>query len=260
MVIDRTMEDVASRSGENLAPDATPVVHLHFQNTEALSEDTFQEALQILSADERERCDRLHFKDSRRDFVAAHALLRRSLSAYTARHSPPETWGFETGLRGKPALSQMSTANEVIEFNLSHTRGSVACAISSVRVGVDLERLNPETNFLEIAERFFHAKETSALRALPLHEAAIRFIELWTLKEALLKGLGLGISEELRETLFDIKDSGPVCIQAPAGVRPDCWKFAILAPDKDLRLAIAVESAKPPRLFQNSVETFPFVT
>jgi len=117
MVIDRTVEDVASRSGDNLAPEATPVVHLHLQNTEALSEDTFQEALQILSADERERCDRLHFKDSRRDFVAAHALLRRSLSAYTARHSPPETWSFETGLRGKPALSQMSTANEVIEFN-----------------------------------------------------------------------------------------------------------------------------------------------
>jgi 4'-phosphopantetheinyl transferase len=252
MVINMTMEDVAGRSRSTL-DTGIPIVHLHSQSTEALSEAALHDAARILSTEECERCDRLRFKESRRDFVAAHALLRRSLSAYSPRHAP-EGWSFETGPMGKPALIRVSTANELIEFNLSHTRGFVACSISSVRVGLDVERINPETKYFEIAERFFHAKEISALRTLPPHDGAIRFIELWTLKEALLKGLGLGISEELRDTSFDIQDSGPVCIQAPAGVRPDCWKFAVLAPDKDLRLAIAVESVKLPRLFQNGVE------
>jgi 4'-phosphopantetheinyl transferase len=259
MVIDRTTEDTVSQSCGKLDSNAVPIVRLYSQNTEALPEDAFHDAVQILSTAERERCDRLRFQESRRDFVAAHALLRRSLSAYT-RHRSPEAWDFETGLRGKPALSRTSTATELIEFNLSHTRGFVACAISSVRVGLDVERIHPETKSVEIAERFFHARETSALKALPPHDCAIRFIELWTLKEALLKGLGLGISEELREPSFDIEDSGPVCIRTPAGVERECWVFAVLAPEKDLRLAIAVESVTPPRLFHNGLEINAFPT
>jgi 4'-phosphopantetheinyl transferase len=256
MGIDRTLEKIADKS--RTTPDRNiPTVHLYSQNTEALSEDTFHDSMRILSEEERERCDRLRFKEDRRDFVAAHALLRRSLSAYLPRRLPEE-WGFETGPRGKPALSRAPVAEEVIEFNLSHTRGFVACAISSVRVGLDVERIHPETKFIEIAEHFFHSEETSTLKTLSPHEAAVRFIELWTLKEALLKGLGIGISEQLQKTLVDIKDSGPICIQAPAGVKPDGWKFAILAPEKNLRLAVAVESVNPPRIFQNGLELFPF--
>jgi phosphopantetheine--protein transferase-like protein len=252
MLVDSTMVNLAGRFQSTVDPKIR-VVHLHSQRTEALSKDALHHAEEILSTEERERCSRLHFRESRRDFIAAHALLRRSLSAYSPRHAPA-LWSFEAGPMGKPSLSRMSNANEPIEFNLSHTRGFVACSISSVRVGLDVERINPETQYLEIAEHFFHANEISALRTLPSHDGAIRFIELWTLKEALLKGLGLGISEELRETLFDIQDSGPVCIQAPGDVRPDSWKFAVLAPDKDLRLALAVESLEPPCVFQNGIE------
>jgi 4'-phosphopantetheinyl transferase len=255
MVIDRTLGRIASKSRTTLDRNI-PTVHLYSQNTEALSEDTFHDSMGILSEEERERCDRLRFKEDRRDFVAAHALLRRSLSAYLPRRLPEE-WRFETGSRGKPALSRTSAAEEVIEFNLSHTRGFVACAISSVRVGLDVERIHPETKFIEIAEHFFHVQETSALKILSPHEGAVRFIELWTLKEALLKGLGVGISEQLQRTLVAIKDSGPICIQAPAGAKPDGWKFAVLAPEKNLRLAIAVESVNSPRILQNGLEIFP---
>ena len=63
-----------------------------------------------------------------------------------------------------------------------------ACAI-----GINVELIRPLSDAEGIAERFFSARETAALKALPLDQKPVGFFNLWTRKEAWLKATGEGI-------------------------------------------------------------------
>src|SRR5262245_19549161 len=60
-------------------------VHVWYRLTEALSPDELAACRSLLSAEERLRCERFVFERDRRDFAAAHALLRHTLSLYGDR-------------------------------------------------------------------------------------------------------------------------------------------------------------------------------
>ncbi len=87
-----------------------------------------------------------------------------------------------------------------IDFNITHSRGFVACVISvgEGRVGIDAEPVEstvPTERQGSFAERFFSKKEKAALE-----RGERSFSEIWTRKEAYLKMLGVGIRSELRQT------------------------------------------------------------
>src|SRR5579872_4112529 len=75
-------------------------VLVRWQSTDALGAEATRTALARLSVDERARHDRLRFDRDRRDFAAAHALLRETLSEVAS--VPPEAWRFDTDAHGKP--------------------------------------------------------------------------------------------------------------------------------------------------------------
>ncbi len=98
---------------------------------------------------------------------------------------------FVTGKNGKPAFPQARN----LHFNISHSGQWVVCALATVPVGVDVERLrkvNPS-----LAERFFSPDEVATLRALPEEMQTEKFIQLWTLKESFLKAIGRGLTRNL---------------------------------------------------------------
>ena len=101
---------------------------------EALSEA--QTAL--MSAEEVARLNNFRFEDDRRMFLAAHALVRCTLSAYC--DVPPADWRFTVGPHGKPCIQAPVIATP-LNFNLAHTRGLAVCAVSVAHglVGVDVE-------------------------------------------------------------------------------------------------------------------------
>ena len=89
-----------------------------------------------------------------------------------------------------------------LQFNLSHTRGFVACAISIANaVGIDVEAVsrNPD---IEVADRFFSPREVAILRAMPPERQPETFLRFWTLKEALIKATGEGLSRALDSFSF----------------------------------------------------------
>jgi 4'-phosphopantetheinyl transferase len=190
-----------------------------------------------LSPDERFKCERFRFERDRRDYAAAHALLRRALSHYADR--PPESWRFEQAPGGKPRLACDGRA-PCLSFNLSHTRGLVACAISGgAEVGIDVERADRYSR--DVAERFFSAHENDRLgRCGSDALRARRFAELWTLKEAYVKAIGAGLSHPLQEIEFDVSDSGAIRFRPPESVDPRGWTFTLAAPTPDHCLAVAV--------------------
>ena len=60
-------------------------------------------------------------------------------------------------------------------------------------VGVDVERVDHEIAFEDIAEHYFEPRELWDLRIIPAAERVSRFFEVWTRKEARLKATGEGL-------------------------------------------------------------------
>jgi len=151
----------------------------------------------VLSDPENERLNSFRFAEDRLAFLVSHALVRFALSRFAPVE--PEQWVFHANEHGRPSIFDPPSP---LRFNLSHTKGLVACAV--VRggdVGIDVEdvaRSFPDG----IAERFFAPDEVAALSAVCASERNRRFFEYWTLKEAYIKARGIGLSMALDKFSF----------------------------------------------------------
>jgi 4'-phosphopantetheinyl transferase len=96
-------------------------------STTPQDEAALLDAVRLLSDEERQRADRFVRLDDRVDFIWSHAVLRRALASVGGR--PAELWQFATGLHGKPHVVDEQQTDVPLEFNLTHTRGSCACAV-----------------------------------------------------------------------------------------------------------------------------------
>lgn len=221
-------------------------VYAYYCDTRSINLAQYCALARLLSPDERARADALWRSDDRRDYVAAHALLRRAMGISTGQ--APEHLVFERDGNGKPFL--VHTAPPVPAsppFSLSHSHDLVACVISrTCAVGIDVEVVNPAID-VRLATRYFTADEAAALQRRSAEERPSRFCELWTLKEALLKAAGIGPTTSIDSVSFRV-DGGQVSLTlAPPGMATD-WTFALMDVGRSHRLAIAVARARRPRV------------
>ena len=101
-------------------------------------------------------------------------------------------------LAGTPALA----------FSLTHTRGLVACAVTRGHaVGIDVEGIRPVPSAQHIADTRMTASEAASLASCAPEDLETRFLELWTLKEAYSKALGLGLQLPLDSRAFGFTGS-----------------------------------------------------
>ena len=204
-------------------------VYIWYRSTASLDHEAVKSADQHLSTEERARRDRLRFGADRRDFTIAHDLLRRALSRYV--DMPPTGWRFSTNDHGKPFLESIDPQVRELSFSLSHTRGCVACAIASkAPLGVDVERIDQSQCVQEIADRYFSEKEAGWLRQCSDELRNIRFTELWTLKEAFLKAVGVGLSGSLSTVSFRFYEPARIQFSEPSSIDPHEWHFALFTP------------------------------
>jgi len=231
-----------------LAALAESDVHIWYRSTTLLDSDAVKSANKQLSIEERARRDRLHFGTDRRDFTIAHDLLRRALSRYAS--TPPAHLRFATNEYGKPSIESMDPQVRALSFSLSHTRGCVACAITSnAPLGVDVERTDRLLSVHEIADRYFSEEEAAWLRQCSDEMRHIRFAELWTLKEAFLKAVGVGLSGLRTCVSFRFKEPGRIEATGRLITDPREWHFALFEPVYNVRLSVAIRSVTPPRFF-----------
>lgn len=146
----------------------------------------------ILSAEEVQRANRFYFEKDKQIFIMLHACKRLALSSYLEQ--PPEKIRFFFQEKGKPFLK-----DTLLTFNLSHTKEMAILAISTdVEIGVDIEKIKTNVNYLDIAKRFFHPDEYHHLTKIEDFQKQQQFFYLlWTAKEALLKATGEGIAAGL---------------------------------------------------------------
>jgi 4'-phosphopantetheinyl transferase len=154
----------------------------------------------LLDEDERRRNERFHSERDRLIFSAAHALLRAALAARLGEWQG----GFRVDDFGKPELAP-PVGTPALRFNLTHTRGLVACAlVDGCDIGIDAEQMDASRPLLELAEHYFAGAEIAQLRATDGAARAISFYRFWTLKEAIIKAIGEGLSLPLRRFAFTL--------------------------------------------------------
>jgi 4'-phosphopantetheinyl transferase len=225
------------RGGFTLEPIASNAVHVWCVRL-GLPDSGAEVHRASLSAEERARADRFRFARDRARYTVAHSALRHIL----ARHAgtPPDRLRFVANEYGKPSLASPSP----IRFNLSHSHDLALVAVTSGReVGVDVERVRPEVECLEVARCYFSPREVAALAALPIALRVHGFFTCWTRKEAYIKATGRGLSQALDAFDVTVEPGSPAallrCADDPSEV--ERWTMRGLSPAPGYVGALAVE-------------------
>jgi 4'-phosphopantetheinyl transferase len=170
---------------------------------DAVAREALDGYLAWLTPEERDKHARMATLRLRDEYIVTRALSRWVLSRLEPSVAPAE-WQFERTDAGRPFVVGPRPAPAYT--NLSNAGGLVLCAVSEHPVGVDVEPLSRGADLLPAAAKMFAPAENAAMLALPEEERARRAVELWTTKEAYLKGRGEGIS--VRPSRFDVEALG----------------------------------------------------
>ena len=191
-----------------------------------------------LDAPERARLHIMRRADARLRFTAGRWLVRHVLARRLGCTEAEVE--LTVGAHGRPSL-----VTGGVDFNLSHAGSLVVLALSTTRVGIDVEATNRTSDWRAIARRFFSPVEFAAIEACDEAERRTAFFRAWVRKEAFVKALGTGIA-----TGFDRFDVSIGPRPALVGARIDGidageWSIRDLAPNPGHLGAVAVRTTHP---------------
>ena len=154
-------------------------------------------AFEWLDEEERLRWQRFQNPAPQRRFSLCRAALRHMLCEYA--NCSNERLSFTTAKHGKP-YAKVGGRRITTSFNISHSgrHGLIAIA-SSGRLGVDVEERVPRRNLEYLIEGVFSNQEKAELKLLDGCQKLHKFFRFWTIKEALVKAHGKGLSMNVAE-------------------------------------------------------------
>jgi len=192
---------------------------------------TVTNAINCLSADERERADKFIFPVHRNRFVMGRHWLRQVLGG-TLGIDPNKVNLTELEF-GKPVL-----AKGKLFFNLSHADNKAVLAVSETcQIGIDLEAYRRKVDIDALAKNYFTKAEIAWLMRLPAEKKTQGFFALWTAKEARMKITGEGFHLPATQIEVEFNADQPVAYRQPR--KPKVWLTTIntFAPDMSCTLA-----------------------
>ena len=133
-----------------------------------------------------------------------------------------------------------------IFFNVSHSGDYALIVISDSDVGIDIEQIRPDCPVEELAQRFYAASESAQLRRMTGALRLTNFYRLWTIKEAVLKCLGLGLSVPTRTVQIRLDKSAAPVVTSADEKHGKIERYFVreLAAADGYAAAIAVEAAR----------------
>ena len=198
-------------------------------------------ALSWLDGIEKERRDRFVYDAPRHRFTLCRAALRSVLCHQLGCSN--EHLAFRTSEHGKP-YAIVRGRRAPISFNVSHSGAHGLIALARVgRVGVDVEERVAHRNLDELIEAVFGPNEKNELAAASNRDRLHLFFRLWTMKEALSKAHGMGLSLDVSR--FEIPPdmragatSGSVQLAGKSG-----WRLEDISTDR-FAAAVAYEGGR----------------
>jgi len=181
-----------------------------------------------LDAQERNRCQAYRFAADRQRHLLAHGLKRWAIGGVL--DVPPSALRFTASELGKPAL-----LDDAVHFSLSHSAGWVALAIyREAAVGVDVEGGCDARTSLPLWPAIAHPEEFA-----PNDMAA--FLVSWTLKEAISKCSGEGLTLDFRRLFLRLQAGQRSLYSGTDGVRHWCAGHSLLDANTHLAYATTVQ-------------------
>ena len=155
--------------------------------------------LSLLARDEQERACRFIRARDRRRFARCRAALRTILGGLLEQ--PASSLKFRAAVSGKPELESAGTyahhAGKQLDlrFNVSHSSELALIGVCrGQELGVDLEQVRTVHEADRIVASFFSPAEHAEFATIADDVKALAFFRGWTRKEAILKGLGIGLA------------------------------------------------------------------
>ena len=154
-----------------------------------------QDALVWLDQKEQARWRRYRHPRSQREFGLCRAALRATLCSQLGCNN--DELAFDTSSYGKP-FALVSGTPAPISFNVSHSgrHGLIAFAPEG-RIGIDVEERATRHDLDGEIQTVFAPGERAELASASGDQKAHLFFSLWTMKEALIKALGVGFSLDI---------------------------------------------------------------
>lgn len=202
--------------------------------------DRMPAGLALLNGLERERLGHLGSSRTAQRYAARRTALRVVLGAVLGEQ--PERVALELGPHGKPTLA----GGHELAFSLAHRGDTAVIAVARTGLlGVDLESMRPTVSPQRLSGRFFDEREAATISALSPQLAQAAFLRCWTAKEAVLKAIGTGLTEPLRNVVVNADPREPLrLLEIPHGRGVADWTLHELALARG-RLALAVAIASP---------------
>lgn len=177
---------MGERLGEISAETARAEIWLAWIGDHARDVDDFSR--RYLSDVECERLESYRSRAAAERYVVTRSLVRTVLGAHTG--VAPRDLRVRLTATGKPEA-------EGVHFNVTHSGEVVLLAVSDERpVGVDVERRRAVARVQALIDRWLTPDERTELDAIRRRglDDSDAFLRVWSLKEARLKALGVGIS------------------------------------------------------------------
>jgi 4'-phosphopantetheinyl transferase len=152
-----------------------------------IKEDEHDFLLAFLNEEEKNRASRMIRHVAER-FVVCRSICKKILSEHLS--IDVKNINFDYGKNGKPYLKN----EQNLHFNISHSRDMAVLGIRyGSSIGVDVEFIDEKYDIFPLMDLFMYEHEKKwALETNTLN----RFFIIWTLKEAIMKKTGTGISED----------------------------------------------------------------
>jgi 4'-phosphopantetheinyl transferase len=219
-------------------PDSVIAVHLWKY---CLQKPVREFPVSILSADERHVLTRLAHHDDRKEYFQVHVFLKRVLELYT--HLPPEELQLVKGENGKPEL-KCKHHHPPFYFSLSYCHDYALLAISGEPcVGVDVEEVQPLEHFHPFVASHFSRNERKRILKESTKQRQLSVLyTFWSMKEAYLKSIAIGLSGPIRK--YDTKPFLEKPLGVPRFDQGHEWFIDRIPVAKNYRAAFALRGSR----------------
>jgi 4'-phosphopantetheinyl transferase len=199
----------------------------------------------LLDESERTRADRFLSPVHGIQFTAARAAAKRIVASYLGVVAGQVNLGRRRCPRcGSPEHGPpiISAPENDLKFSLSRSRAVAAVAVSTgAAVGVDIESTLRVVDIGMLARGSLSAREFDVVMAhATKQDRWAAFLRCWTRKEAILKGVGVGVATNLPD--LDVKPhiADHAVVSGPPGLGPSEWQVH----DLDIRRAAHLMDAQ----------------
>lgn len=181
-------------------------MEFHFEGCEVvvadvellMEEQMFTRMLMSVSPERQQKARRYKFPKGKALSLGAALALDKLLQRRGLRERDQR---YLEGKHGKPSLAD----HPEIHFSISHSSHFVACAMADCEIGIDIQHLVKVNE--PLMRRVLSDEELGMVMALQGEERQMLFARLWALKEAYLKAVGTGITDDFPS--FSLENNRP---------------------------------------------------